>query len=150
MEDYYEVEPEKSDTTWAAVTCFSIALVEGGGVLLAFLVKYFGHYLEGAKLPDWPNWAANYVVDGIIQGLAMGINRAISATGPVLNEFFRFFFNPAMGWYLIALSAIGFVFGIIGIKSAKVKLAVIGILICLAVIVFYWWLISQARHGVTM
>ncbi|MCX6758477.1 MAG: hypothetical protein NTX14_02115 [Candidatus Nealsonbacteria bacterium] len=141
--DYYEEEKEVKNHEWAATTSLSISLVAIIGILLAYLVKYFGHYLYGIGIPLESGWAGNKIIDGMINGLIQGMNSAMSASGPVLEEFFRSFFTEKFAWFFIGLAILSFVFSLIGLRSVKTKSAVLGMIFSTIIIGYNWWLISQ-------
>ncbi|GEM_PF-1822761 len=141
--DYYEEEKEVKNHEWAATTSLSISLVVIIGILLAYLVKYFGHYLYGISIPLESGWAGNNIIDGMINGLIQGMNSAMSASGPVLEEFFRSFFTGKFAWFFIGLAILNFVFSLIGLRSVKAKSAVLGMIFSTIIIGYNWWLISQ-------
>ncbi|HOX30074.1 MAG TPA: hypothetical protein P5080_01305 [Candidatus Paceibacterota bacterium] len=141
--DYYEEEKEPKNHEWAATSSLSIGLVEIGGILTAYLIKYFGHYLYGINIPLENGWADNVIIDGMINGLIQGMNSMMHAAGPVIEEFFLSFFTETFAWVFISLSIFGFIFSLIGLRSAKARLAMIGMFLSLAVIAYNWWFISQ-------
>jgi hypothetical protein len=141
--DYYDDKPEKKDRSWAATTSVSIGAVMTVGLFLAYLVKYFGHFLYGINIPLENNWAENAVIDAMINGVIQGVNSAIHAAGPVLEDFFRFFFSATIAWFFAVLAAVGFIFGIFGLKSEKIKLAIFGMLLSVAILIYSWWFISE-------
>jgi hypothetical protein len=140
--DSYQ-ENIKSDHNLAATTSVSIGLAELTGIGLAYLSRFFGRYFEGVQLPFEKDWAENAVVDGMINGLIGGINATIRVTVPLCEDFFRFFFTETMAWALIALSLVGFIFAIVGLKSEIKKQALSGMAICITVMVFAWLMISR-------
>ena len=141
--DYYEEEKEPKNHEWAATSSLSISLVMIGGILIAYLVKNFGRYLYGISIPLENGWADNAVIDGIINGAIQGVNSAMYAAGPVLEEFFLSFFTEKFAWVFIYFSTLGFIFSLIGLRSAKVGLAIAGMIFSLAIITYNWWFISQ-------
>lgn len=146
--DNYDKQDNGNNNNWAAITSLSIGLAEGGGILLAYLIKTFSHYFYGIEIPPVDHPSDNPYIDAMINELINGLNAAMRAAGPVLEEFFRFFFSSTIAWVFIALSIFGFIFGIIGLRSKKTKAALAGMLISAAVMVFGWWIISQAQRGV--
>jgi len=146
--DLYKQPEDSGKNNWAAVTSFSIVFVEIGGIVSAFLFKYFGHFLYGIKIPLAGHPADNVVIDTMINWLIDATNRVISASLPVLDDFFKFFFSTTLARTFIVLSIFAFIFGIIGLKSEKNKLAATAIIFSLIILIFYWWIISQANKGI--
>lgn len=141
--DYYEEDKQPKNHEWAATVSLTIGLVTVVGIIIAYLVKYFGHYLYGISIPLENGWADNAVVDGIINGLIQAMNSAMGAAGPVLEEFFISFFTAKFAWVFIGFAVFSFVFSLIGLKSSKNRSAISGMAISVIIIVYSWWLISQ-------
>lgn len=147
MENY---EGTEKNTSSRAVTSLAISLVQIGGVVLAYLMRFFGEYLAQVKIPESENPIDNPYLDPFISFFLRHINIVIGATVPLIQDFFKFFFSPVLGWSYVILSVLAFILGVIGLSSPKKRTAVLGMVLTLLVLVYYWWLLSQHYRGISV